>query len=294
MGRIGNAFWVMLPAAAIAVAAHAVPLQSLDGSAGALRATFGELANSREASMLVGPLHLASGESGGALRGTLYAIVDRPSRDVRAALSTPAGWCAVLILDPNVHACQAQSERVDVAFGESQTPVVFSFRPVAATDEYLQVRLAAAEGLMGTKDYAIALEAAGLDASSTIVHLTFSQSLGWASRLAMQAYFNTVGRGKVGFTVTGRDADGRPVYVSDLRGGVERNLMRQYFAILAYLDSLALPREQQADRRVRTWLAHTERYPLQLHEDADYFARKAPDVRRQQSGDHTAAAVTSR
>jgi len=293
MGRIGNASGVLLPVAAIACAVHAMPLESLDGSAGALRTAWSQLADSRQGAAFKEPLHLASAEASGALRGTLYAVVDRPSRDVQAALSRPDGWCAVLILDPNVHGCRSQAERIDVIFGEAKTPVVFSFRPGAVADDYLQVRLTAEQGPMGTRDYAIAFEASPLDASRTIVHLAFSQSLSWMSRMAMTAYFNTVGRGKVGFTVTDRDADGHPVYVSDLRGGVERNLMRQYFAVLAYLDSLSAPREQQADRRVRTWLAHTERYPLQLHEEANYFARKAPEVRRQQTVDQTAAAVTS-
>jgi len=293
MGRIGNAFRVVLPAVAMAFAVHAMPLQSLDGSAGALRSAWSQLADSRQETAFKEPLRLASGESSGALRGTLYAVVDRPSREVQAALSNPAGWCAVLVLDPNVHGCRSQPERIDVIFGEHKAPVVFTFRPGAVADDYLQVRLTAEQGPMGTTDYAIALEASPLDAGRTIVHLSFAQSLSWTSRLAMAAYFNTVGRGKVGFTVTDRDADGHPVYVGDLRGGVERNLMRQYFAILAYLDSLSAPREQQADRRVRTWLAHTERYPLQLHEEASYFARKAPEVRRQQTGDQTAAAVTS-
>ena len=292
MGRIGNAFGLVLPVTAIAFAVHAVPLQSLDGSAGALRSAWRQLADARQETAFKEPLRVASAESRGALRGSLYAVVDRPSREVQAALAGPAGWCAVLILDPNVHGCRSQAERIEVVFGEAKTPVVFSFQPDAVADDYVRVRLAADEGPMGTSDYAIALEASPLDAERTIVHLTFAQRLSWTSRMAMAAYFNTVGRGKVGFTVIDRDADGHPVYVGDLRGGVERNLLRQYFAILAYLDSLSEPREQQADRRVRTWLAHTERYPLQLHEEADYFARKAPEVRRQQTGDRTAA-VTS-
>jgi len=93
------------------------------------------------------------------------------------------------------------------------------------------------------------------------------------------------GRHKVGFTIVDRDRAGRPSYARGLRGGVERNLMRYYFAILAYLESLAAPREEQPDRRVRTWLALTQRHPHQLQEDAGYFDRKSPEVRLQHAGE---------
>jgi hypothetical protein len=115
----------------------------------------------------------------------------------------------------------------------------------------------------------------------TILHLEFSQQFGFGARLAMLAYFNTIGRGKVGFTAVDREASGAPVYVGDLRGGVERNVMRHYFAILANLESLDVPREAQPEQRLRTWLAYTQRYPLQLREDAGYFERKLQDLRSQ-------------
>jgi hypothetical protein len=230
------------------------------------------------------PLRLSSSQESGALDGTLYGVVDRPFPDVASALADGEAWCAVLVLDPNVHRCQSQPTRVQIAFGQSETPVQFAFRPVARLDDYVQVRLTAASGPFGTKDYAISFEAAPLDAAHSIVHLSFSQRFGFAARVAMLAYFNTVGRGKVGFSVVDRDAAGQPVYVGDLRGGLERNMVRYYFAILAYLDSLDAPRGEQPDRRVRAWLAYTQRYPLQLREDADYFARKSPDVRRQHLG----------
>jgi len=194
------------------------------------------------------------------------------------------GESAVDGLDPNVHRCASRASAVDVEFGESNTPVAFTFHGAADADDYLQVRLTASDGPLGTKDHAIAFEGAPLDASRSIVHLTFSQRFGVAARIAMAAYFNTVGRSKVGFTIVDRDGSGRPVYVRDLRGGVERNLMRYYLGIVAYLDSLSAPPEQRADRRVRTWLALTERYPLQLREGGDYLERKSPDVLRQQAG----------
>ena len=90
----------------------------------------------------------------------------------------------------------------------------------------------------------------------------------------MRAYLSTVGRGKVGFTVVGHTPDGQPVYVSDLRGALERNAMRYYMCIEAYIESLSAPPGQQLERRLQAWYAYTERYPLQLREEDGYLDRK--------------------
>ena len=51
-----------------------------------------------------------------------------------------------------------------------------------------------------------------------------------------------------------------------MRGTVERNTMRYYLAIEAYLDSLDKPPAQQLDARLRQWFDATEQYARQLHE----------------------------
>ena len=88
----------------------------------------------------------------------------------------------------------------------------------------------------------------------------------------MQAYLATAGASKQGFTTNG------------VRGAVERNAMRYYLAIDAFLDSLSAPPGQQVERRLRNWFAATERYPRQLREmDAGtYLAMKRQEVQRQQ------------
>jgi len=286
MAALAQQVCVAAFAMAMAGAAHAVALHALDGSTDSLRTAWAAVQQSDTEFATFGePLRLASSQSSGELRGTLYGIVETPFATMRPVLSDAAAWCAVLILDPNVHRCSPRAAGIDVGFGESNTPIAFSFQRAAGPDDYLQVRLTAASGPLGTRDYAIDFEAAPLDAGRSLVHLAFSQRFGVAARIAMAAYFNTVGRNKVGFSIVGRDGAGRPDYVRDLRGGLERNMMRYYFGIVAYLGSLAAPPEQQPDRRVRTWLALTERYPLQLREDPGYFERKSPDVRKQHAGD---------
>ena len=70
------------------------------------------------------------------------------------------------------------------------------------------------------------------------MHLSYSYGSGVAGRLAMQGYLATAGADKVGFTVTGRDGSGQPIYIGGVRGAIERNAMRYYLAIDAHLASL--------------------------------------------------------
>lgn len=46
---------------------------------------------------------------------------------------------------------------------------------------------------------------------------------------------------------------------------IERNTMRYYLAIEAYLGAYTLPAAEQPERRLRDWFAAVERYPRQLH-----------------------------
>ena len=98
---------------------------------------------------------------------------------------------------------------------------------------------------MGTKNYRLMLEAVPLDAKRSFVHMSYAYGYGFAARMAMEGYLATLGRNKVGFTITGQGNDGKPVYMGNVRGVVERNTMRYYLAIEAYLGALALPPAEQ-------------------------------------------------
>jgi hypothetical protein len=64
---------------------------------------------------------------------------------------------------------------------------------------------------------------------------------------------------------------------------MERNTMRYYLAIDAYLDSLKMPPAQQLESRLQAWFDATEKYPRQLHEvERDpYLQMKRVEVQRQ-------------
>ena len=101
----------------------------------------------------------------------------------------------------------------------------------------------------------------------------------------MQGYLATIGRDKVGFSLVGRQSDGQPRYIGGMRGVVERNTMRYYLAIEAYLGALSLPPQQQFEKRLADWHSGVERYARQLHEleRSEYVAMKREQVRRQRS-----------
>ena len=262
----------------------------------ALRARYAQLADKLRQNTFQRALYIDSSEGQDRLNGDAYAVLDHPFATVSQALREPAQWCDVLILPFNTKYCHA----VDGAAGPQllvrigrkfDQPVAdafklaFDFRNVAARDDYLESRLASASGPLGTRDYRIVLSATPLDAKRTFMHLSYSYGYGFAGRVAMQGYLATVGASKVGFTATGRDAKGEPVLLGGMRGAIERNAMRYYLAIDAYLESLAEPPQARAERRIQAWFSATERYPRQLREmdRPAYVAMKRSENERQQA-----------
>jgi hypothetical protein len=88
----------------------------------------------------------------------------------------------------------------------------------------------------------------------------------------------------VGFTVVGRQSDGRPRHVGGVRGVVERNSMRYYLAIEAFLGSLSAPPPAQIEKRLHDWIDAVELYPRQLHEmePSEYLEMKRKEIARLQ------------
>ena len=246
-------------------------------------------------------LYLESSETDSSLKGDIYAVVDYPFATVKGALDDPsqgpANWCDVLILHLNIKYCRASTSdsgtQLIVNVGRkveeklsSTYRVQFNYRSAAASATYFQVDLNADTGPMSTRDYRILLEATPIASTRTFLHLTYSYGYGMAGRLAMKTYLATIGSDKVGFT-TARDASsGQPEYIGGVRGLVERNTMRYYLAIDAYLQALSSPSAKRLDQRLATWFDATEKYPRQLHEvDRDeYLTMKHHEYQRQQAG----------
>lgn len=261
-----------------------------------LRAKYTELSGKFEDNPFQKPLYLDSRENAGEVKGNLYALVPHPFPTVQSALKEPAHWCDILILHLNTKYCRAFAEGawtvLKVNIGrKAEQPIAqsyrveFSYRAMAVTPDHLAVVLDAAKGPFGTRNYSILLEAVPLKDGQTFVHLAYSYTYGTAAKLAIHAYLGTAGSKKVGFTVTGKRNDGQVEYIDGLRGLIERNTMRYYLAIEAYLGALSVPPSAQLEKRLRDWYAAVERYPRQLHEieQNDYLQMKRREYLRQQA-----------
>ena len=243
------------------------------------------------------PLFLDSTETADALKGDIYAVLDHPYAAASLALQKMDHWCDILILHLNVKGCHALNNLtppiLKVSIGrkndeplEHAYPVDFEYQVATADETYLHVILHADAGPLGSKNYRIALEAVPLPAGGTFLHLSYSYEYGLAGRLAMKAYLATLGSAKVGFSVAGRRPDGGAILVDGVRGVAERNTMRYYLAVEAYLGSQSVPPTDQLEKRLHDWFAATERFTLQLHElnEDEYLAMKRKEVLRQQAG----------
>ena len=272
---------VALAAGALALVATSTPhaAEQPQGSSAALKARYETLQQKKSPFGI--PLYLESNETSDTLSGDVHSRIDKPFDVVKAELDSPNAWCEIMILHPNVKGCAVDAGKaITVRLGSAETPARFEYRVSQSRPDYLDVRLAAAQGPMGTSDYRLRVEATPLDAKSTLLHMAYSHGYGARAKFALRTYFNTMGRGKVGFTVVDRTPDGKPVYVKDLRGGMERNAMRYYLAIQAHLDALSAPPAQRLEKGMQSWLAQTERYPAQLQEEDGFVERKRGEIRR--------------
>jgi hypothetical protein len=239
---------------------------------------------------------MESREISGGVSGEVFALVDYPFSVTEGALNGPAQWCDILILHLNTKFCRVSTAGpgsvLNVAIGrkfdqplEKAHPVDFAFSVVANTPDYLRVRLEADTGPLSTRNYQIVFEAIPLETGRSFIHLTYSYAYGLAGRIALQTYLGTVGSSKVGFTVLGTQPDGQPRYIGGLRGVVERNSMRYYLAIEAYLGALSVSPPAQFEKRLHDWFDAAERYPRQLHEMErnDYLVMKRKEYLRQRA-----------
>ena len=262
---------------AMLVLTSAVALAADAGSAVALQAHFAALGDKLRYNQFRRPLHLDSRELDDGVAGEIYSYVDHPFSVVGPALGDTSAWCEILLLHLNTKSCTTsgapQQAILHVRIGkkfdqpmEQAYPVDFVHRVAARGPDYLRVVLSSEKGPLGTHDYRIVLEAAPADAGRTLVHMSYAYSFGALGRMAMQGYLGTVGRDKVGFSLVGGEAGGAPRLVGGMRGVVERNTMRYYLAIEAFLGALASKPPARREKSMGDWFTAVERYPRQLHE----------------------------
>jgi hypothetical protein len=240
------------------------------------------------------PLFLESFEQGDRVHVDVYGIFDYPFSSIVQALSVPANWCDIVSLHPNTKACTYQKPgdnwlltfylgRKIYQPPEDTRQAMYHFRVVDLRKAYLDIILSADVGPLGTKDHKLRFAAVPLDGGRTFVHVTYAYNDSVMLNVAEKIYFSTLGRGKVGFTVTGTDQNGKPVYIGGARGAIERNAVRYYFAIQSFMHALRYPEEKRFSVRIMKWYDLTDRYRRQLFEldKDDYISFKTKEHEHQ-------------
>jgi len=255
-----------------------------------LRDTYHRNMTRLESSSFGLPLFLDSSEQNDRVHVDVYGIFDYSFSSVVKVLKVPANWCDIVSLHPNVKACTYGElpgawlitfyvGRKVYQHPEDARQVIYNYRVVNQQQGYLDINLSADTGPFGTKDHRMRFEALPLEGGRTFVHVSYAYSDSIVLHLAAKVYFATLGRGKVGFTVTGTDSDGKPVYIGGPRGSLERNAVRYYFAIKSFMDTLRYPEESRFSRRINDWYNLTTRYRIQLFEldKEDYLTFKTTE-----------------
>lgn len=221
------------------------------------------------------PLAVDSAEFNDQIHVDVYGIFAHPFSNMVNVLQLPANWCDIVSLHPNIKACTAS----DIAGAweltfylgrkgyhppQDSRPVIYRFGFMARQEQYIDINLNTDDGPFGTKKHKMRFEALPLEGERTFVHVSYGYRDSAALRLAAKVFFATVSRGMTGFSVTGTDRKGNPVYIGGPRGAVERSAVRYYLAIQAFLDTLHLPLEKRATGRINAWYLLTSRYGKQL------------------------------
>ncbi|PKN16689.1 MAG: hypothetical protein CVU66_00060 [Deltaproteobacteria bacterium HGW-Deltaproteobacteria-23] len=266
---------MMVMAAFLLSAGTAAAVTSRQGEAGLL-ASYQKNKARLEVTGFGLPLFLESVERDDRVLVDVYGIFDYSFSRVADMLKVPANWCDIVSMHQNVKACtytNLPDPQLTFYIGKKtyQSPedvrqVVYLYSVAALQKSYLDIALAAAAGPFGTKGHKMRFEALPLKGGKTFVHVSYEYRDSAALRLAAKAYFATFGQSKVGFTVTGKDKKGEPVYIGGPRGSIERNAVRYYIAIQSFMNTVSYPEEKRFDKSISEWYDLTGRYKKQLFE----------------------------
>jgi hypothetical protein len=233
------------------------------------------------------PISIRSSDKDHIMLGVVYGVMRQPFSAVKQALTSPSAWCDIVSQHLNIKACtfERQDKHCQLTFysgrkyyeyAEDVYRLPYRFDIAHADPNYFQAMLSATKGTMGTSAYLIEVEAIPLADNSTFLHFSYTYHYNLLTSFSMNIYLSTLGSGKVGFSVTGTDPAGKPIYVGGIRGIMERNTIRFYFAIQSYLETLDQTAAKRFDARINKWFALTQRFPRQLHEldKKDYLENK--------------------
>ena len=229
------------------------------------------------------------------VEGAVHARLPYPFAQVAADLEELPVWCEITFLHLNIKSCVYREEAGPAdgsltlyagrkTYQDPQDAEMIDLaRRVAWTDEdRLLIELEGDRGPYGTRDYSIVVHVVPHN-DETLVNFEFSLRFGAFARFASRIYLATAGRDRVGFTVVDYDND-EPEFIRGLEGMIERNVMRFYLALEAWLDTRERPEQEQPMARLERWFELTDAFPRQLREleRETYLEQKLREYANQQ------------
>ncbi len=240
------------------------------------------------------PIHITALDNGEHLQCNVYGILEYNFNKIRRQLCNPKNWCDILFLHPNIKSGVYYTENghsiLNVYCGrkyyqkpENTYKIVLQYRVVRESDTYFFIQLSSDKGPMYTRNYRIRLDAIPLKNDKTFIHLGYEYDYGTAFKNMLRIYFNTIGRHKIGFSREKTKERGNPVYVKGNRGMIERNAVRYYFAVQAFMDTLEYPEKIRFENRISRWYDLTDGFKRQLYELSKkaYMANKKRESENQ-------------
>ena len=251
------------------------------------------------------PVYISSSDENNIMTGSIYGVVDHPFEQLVRHMRPARNWCDIAPLHLNVKACtyQAIDNRCQITFysgrkfyekADDVYQLAYQFRSVQQSHDFIHLQLSADEGPMGTSQYRLDFRAIPVDSGKSFIHFKYAYRYNFIASMGMSTYLATLGSGMVGFSQSGKDNKGQPVYVDGVRGVIERNSVRYYLAIKTYLDTSNVPSDKRFETRTNKWFSLTENYPQQLYEMErqdylDYKRRERLDQIRLQTSIQTGA-----
>jgi len=234
--------------------------------------------------------HVESSVSQNTSRIDIYGTVKYSFKTVQNELMIPGNWCQIVLSHPDIRACtykeaddhwrlnvynvHTYSDPLDAAY-----QLKFIYRMSERQAGYFHFGVAAQEGPAKTRDHRFGLEAIPIGKNETFIHFRYSFGYNAVGYYVMRIF----GGSKIGFSVVGTDRDGNPVYVKELRGSAERDVVFHYLAILAYLDTHRTPHDLRYEKRLSEYYNLTMLFKKQLYEmeKQNYLAYKRLDMESQ-------------
>ncbi len=233
------------------------------------------------------PVYVHSKDENDTMTGVIYGVLHHPIEAVKRSLGSAANWCEIAPQHLNIKACTYQSVKnfCQLTFysgrkyyekADDVYQLGYRFEINEQSKNFIHIGLSANDGPVGTSHYHLNVKAIPIDKSNSFIYFSYSYQYNFISSMGMGTYLATLGSGKVGFSVTDQNEQGKPVYINGVRGIIERNAVRYYLAIQSYLDTRHIPSDKQFNARINKWFDLTEKHHLQLYEMSkkDYLEYK--------------------